>query len=404
MPRVRHRFVVSVKDAMPGDRIFVFGSAKELGGWQMEGARELETKPGFFPKWQVEVEMEQAPFNYKYVRKHVNGGHLEWESIANRTYLKGSLPDDGEFNHNECALKPGSHVYFHGYYAHADWAQQEFETLKGELSELRRTVQLQAKDLEDQRARSKEQELQAERQHNVIHQQKELLNTLQAELEAQKHRVQQLRRELSDFKASAPSAEELKLEIREDLQYLVATAMDRSRSHRNEVRAAFLEPEESEDPEDKPKPPEFLSGPTDAATADSDPKTAPGVVPVTSKEDSSSYYPRKEKPQHDLRDLRSPLLEASTEFIWETPPQPVEEKARRLTQAAVNELMSIWKGPKEEKRKLLKTVPLRLHSDKGGSDEAMTWFKAWKENNEKWYLAGPQFDLASACPAQQPAG
>ena len=26
MPRVRHRFVVSVKDAMPGDRIFVFGS------------------------------------------------------------------------------------------------------------------------------------------------------------------------------------------------------------------------------------------------------------------------------------------------------------------------------------------------------------------------------------------
>ena len=68
---------------------------------------------------------------------------------------------------------------------------------------------------------------------------------------------------------------------------------------------------------------------------------------MTSKEDSSSYYPRKEKPQHDLRDLRSPLLEASTEFIWETPPQPVEEKARRLTQAAVNELMSIWKGPKE---------------------------------------------------------
>lgn len=115
-------------------------------------------------------------------------------------------------------------MYFHGYYAHADWAQQEFETLKGELSELRRTVQLQAKecrfwecvygyylcaggscrcrsgvvgfgvypfgfpfgpiaqDLEDQRARSKEQELQAERQHNVIHQQKELLNTLQVGL------------------------------------------------------------------------------------------------------------------------------------------------------------------------------------------------------------------------------
>lgn len=33
----------------------VGSGAKELGGWQMEGARELETKPGFFPKWQVEV-------------------------------------------------------------------------------------------------------------------------------------------------------------------------------------------------------------------------------------------------------------------------------------------------------------------------------------------------------------
>lgn len=37
-------------------------------------------------------------------------------------------------------------VCFHGYYAHADWAQQEFANLKSELATLRNTVERQSED------------------------------------------------------------------------------------------------------------------------------------------------------------------------------------------------------------------------------------------------------------------
>ncbi|CAK9067430.1 unnamed protein product [Durusdinium trenchii] len=502
----RMRFVVSVKDAKPGDKVFVVGSLPQLGQWKPDCAIELKTEDGLFPKWQVEVELEQTSFQYKYLWKHFSGGHLEWESSADRSCLEGILPEDGEFNHNdsavECPVKAGSYVYFHGYYAHADWVQQEFAMLKSELRS-------QAKDLENQGALLEQQAMSSGRQRALIDEQKNLLTALQAELETQKLQTQQLRgqlsdfagmteelrqeirvavtkaeqrnadrllrrleelkadidkdvakaeqrnadrllrrleelkadiekdvakaeqrngdrllRELSDFRAMAPVAEELTVEIREalmkDIPSIVTSILEDFRGH-DQPGAAFFEEEHQHadgchECLDAAMPscqshqadPAYHASSTKADSdsqlfplwtgVDKSMKIIPAVAPVSS-EDSSSYYPSlKAKPQHDL-----PVLGETSMVCWETPPQPLEEEAKKLTQEVVNELMSLWKGTKEEKTKLLKTVQRRLHPDKGGHDEAMTWFRDWKDCHEVWYLRGSQLDLPSST-STQPAG
>ncbi|CAK9080390.1 CBM20 domain-containing protein [Durusdinium trenchii] len=407
---VRHRFVVSVKDAKPGDRVFVVGSVGQLGHWKMHGARELKTQQGLFPKWQVEVEMEQAPFEYKYVWQHAKGGHLEWENITNRIYsLQGPL-EVAEFNRNESVTPAGSYVCFHGYYAHAEWAQQEFASLKFEVSQLRDTMQMQAKDTEQWRTRYEENVTCLERQRALMEEEKEelrkqlvrqarriqdlererdirqeketqletrvvslldLLRTCQADLEAQKRSTDRLRRDLSDFRALVPEAEELKMEINEalmqDMPKIVASLVgEMGCNAAHTLTQTNAEQEDAKEYSDAtphelqaaPRPPP--PGPSFGANLEPDPATNPTA--------------RKK-----------------------------DEEASRLTQRAVDELMSLWKGSQEEKAKLLKNINLRLHPDKGGSDEAMIWFEAWKARHRAWYLRGPVHTPTGCC-KQQRAG
>lgn len=86
---------------------------------------------------------------------------------------------------------------------------------------------------------------------------------------------------------------------------------------------------------------------------------------------------------------------------FDYPPHP--EDARELTEEVLQTLMNSWKSTQEEKLKLLKTAPLRLHPDKGGSESAMNWFRDWRDRHEAWFLKGPQSN-ALAGEKQQPAG
>eukprot|EP00438_Fugacium_kawagutii_P005322 Skav210296 [mRNA] locus=scaffold475:118588:120196:- [translate_table: standard] len=92
---------------------------------------------------------------------------------------------------------------------------------------------------------------------------------------------------------------------------------------------------------------------------------------------------------------------ADCSALFEYPPHP-EGEAGEKTRQVLQTLMSKFStGTKEEKEKLLKMAPLRLHPDKGGSKEAMHWWDQWKPNNEEWYLKGPESNLLEK---QQPAG
>eukprot|EP00913_Durusdinium_trenchii_P012490 g11726.t1 len=370
---VRHRFVVSVKDAKPGDRVFVVGSVGQLGHWKMHGARELKTQQGLFPKWQVEVEMEQAPFEYKYVWQHAKGGHLEWENITNRIYsLQGPL-EVAEFNRNESVTPAGSYVCFHGYYAHAEWAQQEFASLKfeqwrtryeenvtclerqralmeEEKEELRKQLVRQARRIQDlERERDIRQEKETQLETRVVSL-LDLLRTCQepalscafekdldADLEAQKRSTDRLRRDLSDFRALVPEAEELKMEINEALM------------------------------QDMPKIVASLVGEMGCNAAHTLTQTN------AEQEDAKEY---SDATPHELQ-------------AAPRPPPPGPSFGSHMFQ--------------EEKAKLLKNINLRLHPDKGGSDEAMIWFEAWKARHRAWYLRGPVHTPTGCC-KQQRAG
>lgn len=73
----------------------------------------------------------------------------------------------------------------------------------------------------------------------------------------------------------------------------------------------------------RPPPP----GPSFGANLEPDPATNPTA--------------RKKEPQ------QPPTLGERRQIIFDTPPHPEDEEASRLTQRAVDELMSLWKGSQE---------------------------------------------------------
>lgn len=411
MKRVRMTFEVSVKNAKPGDKVFVVGGRPEIGGWQMAHAKELTTAPDMFPRWSTLVDMEPGPFEYKYVWQHSHG-EAEWESTANRSYLgtDGPFCKDGEFNHNECVQKPGSYVCFHGYYAHADWAQQEFANLKSELATLRNTVERQSEDLVHHRTLVKEQEDLLMKQGEVVEKQRAGLEALQAELETQKRSterlVERLKRELSDFRARAPDAEEIREEvlkkIKEDLPEISARRNDSC----HEAAAA--------------------PAPVEEAFHDVELEQLQAVFPPTvelsefigSQAERRAEVPMDSPKEEKASTMQTPHAPYASRFIglgglgglgntisFHYPPHPdekTEKEARQLTEEVLQTLMNSWNSTKEEKLKLLKAAQLRLHPDKGGSNAAMKWYQDWRELHEAWFLKGPQSNVLGE--KQQPAG
>jgi alpha-amylase len=73
----------------PGQRLYVVGSAPELGGW--DPARAVPLDPADYPNWTAERRSPaETAFEYKYIKK--SGDTVVWESRSNRT---ATVPADG---------------------------------------------------------------------------------------------------------------------------------------------------------------------------------------------------------------------------------------------------------------------------------------------------------------------
>jgi len=74
----------------PGQKLYVVGSAPELGAW--DPARAVPLDGGHYPNWTVAVPLAPGTaFEYKYIRRTADGT-VTWESRSNRT---ATLPADG---------------------------------------------------------------------------------------------------------------------------------------------------------------------------------------------------------------------------------------------------------------------------------------------------------------------
>jgi len=75
---------------------------------------------------------------------------------------------------------------------------------------------------------------------------------------------------------------------------------------------------------------------------------------------------------------------------FKVPPHPEDDTSRRCTLQVEEELQTAKRSnaPPEVRKRLLKEVLLRLHSDKiGGSSEPMNWFETWRSKHLKWYYS-----------------
>ena len=73
-----------------GQRLYVVGSAPELGGW--DPARAVALDPATYPNWTASVPIPAGTtFEYKYVKKSSDGA-VVWETRSNRT---ATVPADG---------------------------------------------------------------------------------------------------------------------------------------------------------------------------------------------------------------------------------------------------------------------------------------------------------------------
>lgn len=114
--------------------------------------------------------------------------------------------------------------------------------------------------------------------------------------------------------------------------------------------------------------------------------------------------PKEEKASTMQTSHASRFIDFGNFISFDYPPHPEEEDAKRLTEDVLQMLMSRFVSTKEEKTKLLKTVQVRLHPDKkGGSNDAMKWFREWRQIHEEWFLKGPQSNSLVG-EKQQPAG
>lgn len=80
--------------------------------------------------------------------------------------------------------------------------------------------------------------------------------------------------------------------------------------------------------------------------------------------------------------------EHQAEPFFKDPPHPVGGRSREITMQLEKEILKGLKKDKEERRKLVKNMQLKVHPDKGFPADAYAWFQEWKEVYLAWYLRG----------------
>merc|ERR1711933_58943 len=78
--------------------------------------------------------------------------------------------------------------------------------------------------------------------------------------------------------------------------------------------------------------------------------------------------------------------ELPREPFFSSPPHPNDEESQALSLALEKEILAALEWPVEEKRKLIKKMPLKVHPDKGGSQLAYEWLENWKNVHLEWFL------------------
>eukprot|EP00928_Gymnodinium_smaydae_P063730 TRINITY_DN47225_c0_g1_i1.p1 TRINITY_DN47225_c0_g1~~TRINITY_DN47225_c0_g1_i1.p1 ORF type:complete len:497 (+),score=38.21 TRINITY_DN47225_c0_g1_i1:22-1491(+) len=74
--------------------------------------------------------------------------------------------------------------------------------------------------------------------------------------------------------------------------------------------------------------------------------------------------------------------------FFSVPPHPEDGRSLSMTLRVERDILESLRrdDTADEKRNLLRSLCLRVHPDKGGSNEAAMWFNAWKESHLKWFM------------------
>jgi len=77
------------------------------------------------------------------------------------------------------------------------------------------------------------------------------------------------------------------------------------------------------------------------------------------------------------------------DVFFADPEHPKDQPSWQLTVQAESEILKALKlrSSTEEKRTLIRRLPLMLHPDKGGTHEATTWFEEWKQTHLEWFMS-----------------
>ena len=93
-----------------GENIYIVGSGKELGNWDVQKSVELTTNEKSYPKWESEfIHFDENSKNleYKYIKRKKDSNEMQWENIGcekNRNLNFANLDigyyivEDGEFS------------------------------------------------------------------------------------------------------------------------------------------------------------------------------------------------------------------------------------------------------------------------------------------------------------------
>eukprot|EP00930_Biecheleria_cincta_P026020 TRINITY_DN18413_c0_g1_i1.p1 TRINITY_DN18413_c0_g1~~TRINITY_DN18413_c0_g1_i1.p1 ORF type:complete len:598 (+),score=128.82 TRINITY_DN18413_c0_g1_i1:143-1936(+) len=93
--------------------------------------------------------------------------------------------------------------------------------------------------------------------------------------------------------------------------------------------------------------------------------------------------------EHHARNVPPPALQPKRDSPFFTLPRhPEDDRSRNITLQVEKEVLeSLRRGdPAENKRKIIKKMNLKVHPDKGGTDEATLWLKEWKSKHLEWFL------------------
>mmetsp|Transcript_66802 Transcript_66802/g.145155 ORF Transcript_66802/g.145155 Transcript_66802/m.145155 type:complete len:601 (-) Transcript_66802:107-1909(-) len=269
---------------------------------------------------------------------------------------------------------------------------------KKEVAELRESLQA---EVQDERTRVE----QLRDEFEVILDRVNKVDKLEEACNALKQDVQRLSAELSkatskmDYQASASQEAGLASNSRPEAQSASAAAAARTPVSEPNDEAAVAQPEQQSEqsgPTRTPSP-----SPRQTPTPIQSARSAPAAAAATAQQPQQP--PRA--PAHgggtrdDARDAAAPVLLQASVSPFDIPPLHEWEVSAAYARAQeILENLKIFRRKivdHEDRRRQLKSVHLQVHPDKGDTPEEKelrvilwAWWQTWMENNGEWYVVG----------------